>query len=337
MNKRTEAVIVYLSIITAVVFWGFSFIWTNSLLILNFPPMALVFFRMTIAAIFLLIISLSARKIQKIRRSDIKWFFLLVLLEPFIYFIGETFGLKIVNSPTLSSIIIATIPIFALIPGILIYKERITTINIIGVFITLPGILLVVFDGGQISVEHYWGIALLFIAVFSAVGYSMVVKKLAFTYNSYTIATYQHLLGALYFLPLFIIFDFDEFSISMINYNSIKPLLFLAGLCSCVAFILFINSIKKLGIARTNIFTSLVPAISAFGAYMAGQEGLGNYKIAGIAIVVSGVIIAQREKKPKSTNPTPSFQAESSTFSNQHQELSPSPADEVSQLPEEKK
>jgi drug/metabolite transporter (DMT)-like permease len=301
MKNRSETIIVYLSIITAVIFWGFSFIWTNSLLIQDFPPMALVFFRMTFAAVFLLIVSLSARKIQKIRKGDFKWFLLLVFFEPFIYFIGETLGLKIVNSPTLGSIIIATIPIFALVPGILIYKERITTINIVGVFITLPGILLVVFDGGSISVDHYWGLALLFMAVFAAVGYSMVVKKLAVVYNSYTIATYQHLLGALYFLPLFLIYNANGFSLSMLTADIIKPLLFLAGLCSCIAFILFINSIRVLGIARTNIFTSLVPAISAFGAYMAGQEGLGIYKITGIAVVVAGVVIAQREKKVSAT------------------------------------
>ena len=297
MKNRTGGIVVYLSIIAAVVFWGFSFIWTNSLLIQGFPPMALVFFRMLFAAVLLLAVSFSAKKIQKINKQDYKWFLLLVFLEPFIYFIGETYGLQIVNSPTLSSIIIATIPIFALIPGILIYKERITAINIIGVFITLPGILLVVFDGGKISVDHYWGLALLFIAVFSAVGYSMVVKKLAVTYNSYTIATYQHLLGAIYFLPMFLIIDSDGFSLGMLTLDILKPLLFLAALCSCVAFILFINSIKVLGIARTNIFTSLVPAVSAFGAFLTGQEGLGIFKIAGIAIVVSGVIIAQREKK----------------------------------------
>lgn len=297
MKNKASGIVIYLSIIAAVIFWGFSFIWTNSLLLQGFPPMALVFFRMSFAAILLLAVSLTAKKIQRIDKKDYKWFLLLVLLEPFIYFIGETYGLQIVNSPTLSSIIIATIPIFALIPGILIYKERITTINILGVFITLPGILLVVFDGGKISVDHYWGLVLLFVAVFSAVGYSMVVKKLAVNYNSFTIATYQHLLGALYFLPLFLLVDSGDFSLSSLNINTLKPLLFLAALCSCLAFILFINSIKALGIARTNIFTSLVPAISAFGAFMTGQEGLGIYKITGIAIVVSGVIIAQREKK----------------------------------------
>lgn len=297
MKNRGEAVIVYGSIISAVIFWGFSFIWTNSLLKQNFPPIALVFFRMLFAAILLFIVSLAARKIERVHKKDFGWFLLLVLLEPFIYFIGETFGLQIVNSPTLGSIIIATIPIFALIPGMLVYKEKITVINVIGVFVTLPGILLVVFDKGAISVDHYWGIFLLFIAVFAAVGYSVVVKRLARTYNSYTIATYQHILGALYFLPLFLIYDYDTFSVSMFTPQVLQPLLFLAILCSCTAFILFINSIKALGIARANIFTTLVPAISAFGAYMLGQESLNLMKIAGITIVIAGVIVAQREKK----------------------------------------
>lgn len=297
MKNRGEAVIVYGSIISAVIFWGFSFIWTNSLLKQNFPPIALVFFRMLFAAILLFIVSFAARKIEKVHKKDFIWFLLLVLLEPFIYFIGETFGLQIVNSPTLGSIIIATIPIFALIPGMLVYKEKITAINVIGVFVTLPGILLVVFDKGAISVDHYWGIFLLFIAVFAAVGYSVVVKRLARTYNSYTIATYQHILGALYFLPLFLLYDYDTFSITMFTPEVLKPLLFLAVLCSCTAFILFINSIKALGIARANIFTTLVPAISAFGAYMLGQESLNLMKIAGITIVIAGVIVAQREKK----------------------------------------
>lgn len=297
MKNRGEAVIVYGSIISAVIFWGFSFIWTNSLLKQNFPPIALVFFRMLFAAILLFIVSLAARKIERVHKKDFGWFLLLVLLEPFIYFIGETFGLQIVNSPTLGSIIIATIPIFALIPGMLVYKEKITAINVIGVFVTLPGILLVVFDKGAISVDHYWGIFLLFIAVFAAVGYSVVVKRLARTYNSYTIATYQHILGALYFLPLFLIYDYDTFSVSMFTPQVLQPLLFLAILCSCTAFILFINSIKALGIARANIFTTLVPAISAFGAFMLGQESLNLMKIAGITIVIAGVIVAQREKK----------------------------------------
>lgn len=289
--------VIYISVITAVFFWGFSFIWTNSLLLQNFPVYSLVFFRMLFAAIIITAISFFSGKIERVAKQDWTWFLLLVLLEPFIYFIGETFGLKIVNSPTLGSIIISTIPIFALIAGMSFFKERITPINIFGISITLPGILLVVFEKGGIDVSHYAGIILLFVAVFAAVGYSMVVKKLAVRYNSFTIVTYQHILGAIYFLPMFLIYDFKEFSLSSITWDIIKPLLYLAALCSSLAFILFINSIKVLGIARANIFTTLVPVVSAFGAFILGHEMMSSRKIAGIIIVVAGVIIAQRQKR----------------------------------------
>ncbi len=290
-------IVIYISVSLAVIFWGLSFIWTNSLLLQGFPVYTLVFFRMTIAAVILSLVSFIAGKVEKIKVSDYGWFLLLVLLEPFIYFIGETFGLKIINSPTLGSIIISTIPIFALIAGVFFYKERITLLNVFGITITLPGILMVVFEKGSIDISHYSGILLLFVAVFSAVGYSMVVKKLANRYNSYTIVTYQHILGAIYFLPLFLYNDYQDFSLESITIDVIKPLMFLAVLCSCVAFILFINSIKELGIARANIFTTLVPVVSAFGAYLLGHEMMSFRKIIGIVIVVLGVIIAQRQKR----------------------------------------
>ncbi len=158
---------------------------------------------------------------------------------------------------------------------------------------------MVVFQDGAINVSHYAGILLLFVAVFAAVGYSVVVKKLAETYNSYTIVTYQHILGAIYFLPFFLVNDYSSFNINSLTAEIVKPILYLAILCSGLAFILFITSIKELGIARTNIFTALVPVVSAFGAYMLGHDTLNIRKVAGIIIVVAGVIVAQRQKKIK--------------------------------------
>ena len=126
MSKKISSLIIYISILTAVTFWGFSFIWTNSLLQQGFPVYSLVFFRMLFAAIILSIVSFTARKIEKVDKKDYGWFLLLVLLEPFIYFLGETSGLQILNSPTISSIIISTIPLFAMIAGIVFYKDTLS-------------------------------------------------------------------------------------------------------------------------------------------------------------------------------------------------------------------
>lgn len=252
---------------------------------------------MTFAAIVLSIVSFSLKKVTKIERKDWGWFLLLVFLEPFLYFIGETMGLKTLGSPTISSVIISTIPIVALIAGVFIYNERISHLNIFGILMTLPGILLMVFDKDDFGIDKHIGVLWLLMAVFAAVGYSVVVKRLAHKYNSYTIVTFQHIIGALFFLPFFLIFDYSSFTAGALTIDILKPLLYLSVLCSSLAFILFINSIKELGVARANIFTAIVPVISAFAAFAMGQDTMNIRKIVGVLIVVTGVIIAQRKKK----------------------------------------
>jgi drug/metabolite transporter (DMT)-like permease len=301
MNNKLSSFIIYISIVLAVVFWGFSFIWTNSLLISGLTPFTLILTRLIFAGIILLTISISSRKLQKIKKADWKWFLMLVSLEPFFYFIGETLGIKILASPSLSSIIISTIPIFASFAGIIVYKERLTKINFFGIFLTIPGILLVVFENSEAGIGNISGILFLFLAVFAAVGYSLVVKKLADKYNSITIVTYQHSIGALFFVPLFLVTELDTFSFSLLTSKALISLIALALFCSSLAFIFFINSIKELGVARANVFTTIVPAVAAVGAFFLGQEPLGTRKLVGILIVITGVIIAQRQKKLKTT------------------------------------
>ncbi|MEN6569576.1 MAG: hypothetical protein ABFC18_06165 [Rikenellaceae bacterium] len=73
------------------------------------------------------------------------------------------------------------------------------------------------------------------------------------------------------------------------------------GFIGCLPFVFFVNSIRVLGVARTNFFSSLIPAVSAAGAYMLGQEGMSYTKAIGIVVVIIGVIIAQRDKKSNLT------------------------------------
>lgn len=287
---------VFVAVFLAIFFWGFSFVWTNQILLENIPVFTFIFFRMFIAGGVLYIVSKITGKLQKIEKGDYKLLFLMAFFEPFIYFIGETFGLKATNSPTLSALIIALIPVFALGAGVFIYKEKISWINILGVIATIPGIVLMVFHTGDMTPEYWWGIALLFVAIFGSVGYSSVVKRLE-KYNSFTIATYQFVFGAVLFLPCFIIFNGDYQVAGIFQWNILKPILYLAILCSCLSFVLYIYSIKSLGIARSSVFTSLIPAVSAVGAYIYGYETFTWQQLTGIAIVIMGVVFTQKSGK----------------------------------------
>ena len=292
-NKSSLAT--YSAAIVAIILWGYSFVWTNSLLQYEVPVFTFLFIRLAIAGLLLFVVSKCLGKLQKIDKKDIKWLFLMAFSEPFVYFIGETYGMLATGSATIAAVIIATIPVFCLILERILWNKLFNTYKIIGILITIPGILMVVFQDGPISVSHAYGIALLFMAVAAATSYAVFVKKLSGKYNSFTITTYQFVIGALLFLPLFLLYGREGLDAKFFSADVLTPLLTLAVLCSCVAFLFWVSVIGKLGITRANIFSALIPAVSAVGAFMLGQESLPLIRIIGIAVVIIGVILAQRE------------------------------------------
>ena len=293
--KRDSLAGTYLFTTLAIVLWGFSFVWTNDILQRDVEPFTFLFIRLFLAGAILYAGSKFAGKLEKIERKDYIWVILMAFFEPFIYFIGETYGIKATNSAVISAVIIATIPVFTLFAERILYKVPLTAFKIFGTAITIPGIIMVIMkDGEQASAEHLYGILLLFLAVAGSIGYSSVVKKLSGRYNTITITTYQFVVGSMFFLPLFLMYGLDGLNSTFFSKEVIVPLLELTVLCSCLSFACWVAAIKRLGMARTSIFSALIPAVSAVGAAMLGQETVTAMTFAGIGVVIAGVIIAQR-------------------------------------------
>lgn len=286
----------YTLTILAIILWGFSFVWTNDIIQKGIPVFTFLFIRLALAGSLLFAFAKITGKLQKIAKKDVKYLILMAFFEPFIYFIGETYGIKATDSAVLSAVIIATIPIASLFVEKIFYKVPYTVYKVLGTALTLPGIVMVIMKSGEsTSVGHYWGIALLFLAVAGATGYSSVVRKLSGNYNPVTITTYQFVIGAAFFLPFFLGWGLDGVNSTLFSREVMVPLISLAVLCSCVAFLFWVSSIKDLGMTRTNIFSALIPAVSAVGAAMLGQEEITLMSAIGIAVVTAGVIIAQRQ------------------------------------------
>ena len=285
----------YAAIVFAELCWGLSFIWTQQLAgEQQIPVFVLIFVRMLLSAVAMVAICLAAGKSLRVGRSDVKWFLLLAFFEPFLYFIGETFGIKATNSPTLSALIIALIPIVTMFADMLFYKTKLATIAKLGVLITLPGTLLMVLKKDPSTSIYWWGIALLLLAVFASCSYSITVRKLVDKYSALTINTWQFCIGSVFFLPFFLLAKGDFPLVSLFRAPAVGPLLFLAILCSCGAFSCYVFAIKHLGITRACIFSATIPIISAAASYLMGIETFSWVELAGIAIVIAGVILAQR-------------------------------------------
>ncbi|MCB8965246.1 MAG: DMT family transporter [Bacteroidales bacterium] len=287
---------IYLAVVMAMVFWSLTFIWYKDVFEF-YKPLTLVVLRLSISSLVLFAVTAIIGKLVKVNRADIKYFMLLAFFEPFMYFVGETYGMTMISS-TLAAVIISIIPLFSPIGEYYFYKQRITPMNFLGIVVSVVGVCVVIFHKGfgQVDANPY-GVLLMLLAVFSGLGYSLTLRKLTSKYNVFSIITYQNTLGALYFLPLFLIFEVDHFIGVGISIKSMIPIFELAIFGSTIAFLLFTYSVKHLGVTSANSFTNAIPVLTAIFAYFMNGEVITPLKMAGIAVVVLGLFLSQVPKK----------------------------------------
>lgn len=287
----------YGAVILSMIFWSFSFIWFK---IANetFRPLTIIFIRLVIAIIILNIFISTTGNHIKIRKEDRKLFFLLALFEPFLYFLGESFGLTYVSATT-GSVIISTIPVIAALGAWLIYRERLRIINYSGIILSFIGILVFILNKDGTLSFNIKGIILLLFAVFSAVGYSLTLNRLVGSYDPLYIVNIQNMIGAVLFLPIFVIFELRHFADTPLTVRSFIPVAELSLFASCGAFILFTYSVKNMGITKANVFTNCIPILTALFSYLVLGDKMTIQNMAGMIIVVAGLFMSQINGRTK--------------------------------------
>lgn len=289
--------IVYIALIFSTIFWGVSFVMTKELFLTE-PQMTvtiLVTLRLFIASMVMLPSLILLKKLEPIKKGDFKWFLLLTLAEPFTYNLFETSGVQLVSG-SLSSIIVATIPVFVPFAMAAVYKEGLRFNHILGVVLSLVGIGVMLIGGNNALDGSVKGILCLCGAVVTAIVYTLLLVKVVGNYKPITITTYQNLIGFIYYLPLmFITSGTQVFQLSWSPYMLV--LIGTLGIfCSTVAYAGYNVGVKHLGATRACIFNNAIPVFTMIVAILIGQETISWPKIIGMAIVILGVVLAQRQK-----------------------------------------
>lgn len=284
----------YAGITLAMCFWAFSFIWYKQAFI-HLKPVPLVFFRLITASVFLSLIIWLSGRMEKIKRKDIKMFILMAFFEPFLYFICESYGMTMVSSTT-GSVIIAFIPLLTPVAALLLLKEKLSWFNIAGIIISFAGVILVLTDRNFELNEPALGVTLMFMAVLAVVSYSGIIVYLAKNYRPLTIIWMQNIIGTALFMPLFFLIGFRETADLNLSWELLWPVIKLGIFPSAISFILFTRAIRDIGIVRANIFTNFIPVFTAILSFLILKEEMPAAKIAGIFVVLTGLIISQRKK-----------------------------------------
>ncbi len=291
----------YAAIIIAMIIWSSSGIATKEAL-KGFAPLTLVTIRFTIAVVLMLILGLAGGKLQKIEKRHIPMFLAAGFVQPFLYYVCESYGMRLMDSPTVAEVFLCTSPILAPLFAFILIREKITRNNIIGIVISTAGVIMMLTAGSDnFHIGSPWGVVLCFAAVVSAVLYTIILRKFPDKYNNLSIVFYVQLTGMLFFYPMWAILDLPDLINLQVDFSAlVRPfgaVVYLAVFASVTAFILFSYTIRQIGVTRANAFNNIRPVFTAIIMLVLFGEQLPLIKWGAIVLVIVGLYICQYQPK----------------------------------------
>jgi len=279
------------------VFWGFSFLFTDSAL--KVADMFLLLSHRFLVAFALMNLLLLFRVVRIDFRGKWKriWLPLLMgLMEPVIYFIGEECG--ILHSTTIfSGVMIAVIPIVSIFAAIPVLHEKPTVGQIVFSFLSVGGVIGIGLLTKEEGALDWIGVVGLIIAVLSAVVYGIMDRGLSAEFTPFERTYLMIFMGAVCFTPIALIrtgFDPAAFFAPLGNTDFLIAVLFLSVCCSVISYFLLSYMATYMTVTRTAIYANLTTAVSVIAGALILEEPFSWLGAAFCAVILAGIYGVQR-------------------------------------------
>jgi drug/metabolite transporter (DMT)-like permease len=293
--KKSDNIKTHLLLVLVAVFWGVTPAFMKvSLLevdVLIFSTLRL-FTALMVSGMFLLF-SGSWKTVEK---KDWLLFIVIGLFGFFIFQICFPLGVKY-TSASISSLIMATLPINVVLINLFLSLEKISIRTIMGIILSIAGITIIIFGTkGGLSLEGTYtiGVILLIIAEMGFAVYTVKAKSLISKYSLYQVLFLVILFSFVPFLSISAknIISTPFYSISGIAWTGI----FFTGIFgTCIANILWYGGIRSIGSTKTSIYANLPPVFGIFVSFIFLNESLTLLQIAGGFVIMAGVILVNRK------------------------------------------
>ena len=222
------------------------------------------------------------------------------VFSPCIYYIAETIGIEHTTASE-SGIFLACIPIASLIASSIFLNEKPSRRQVIGIAVTLIGVLITVLSLGLTSSFSIFGYLFLLAAVISYALYSVFVSKVK-SYTDFEITYMMLICGAIFFTILAMIEASTDrsfyylISLPFKNRSFLIAILYQAIACSVLAFFLSNMAIAKIGVNKTSSFIGVSTAVSILTGIIILNESFKFYQVIGAIVIILGVYIANINK-----------------------------------------
>jgi drug/metabolite transporter (DMT)-like permease len=260
------------------------------------PPMAFMAIRFVIAGSLLLIVAWTAERSLHVHRKD--WPLLLAAAMMGTGFYQPLFltGLSMTSAST-TSLIIAASPAFVALLNRLLGRELLARRGWLGIALAFVGIVLIVEGGGGVEFgsDVFLGDVLILIGTFLWASYAVLAAPLMRTYSPLRVTALTTAIGA---LPLILL---GAPAVAALPFATVQPsgwagLLYSAIFAIVVAYIIWNMGVKKIGGARTSLYSNLIPVVGTISAAIFLGEAITPLKVVGAGVIFLGLHLARTAK-----------------------------------------
>ena len=259
------------------------------------PPVSFAFWRWTIAFVILLPFTWRTAR-QDWSRVVKSWKIMSVLSILGISFFNTLLYTAVHTTTAINGAMIQTaMPAVIILATLLMFKEKVTRLQLLGVAICIFGAFIVILRGRWdtlLGMSFAPGDILMIGAVILYALYSALLRQRPAIHPlSFLIYTFG--LGIVFLLPLYV-WELAGSATMILTPHVILSILYVALFPSIVAYFCWNRGVEVLGANRTGLLINLIPVFASILAILFLGETLQAFHIIGMALIFGGMILFNR-------------------------------------------
>lgn len=275
--------------------WGTTFVSSKVLLNEGLSPDEIFFLRGIIAYICLL--TISHKRLCCSNWKDELAMFSLGITGSSFYFMMENTALMYSTSSNVSILVGSTPLLTALLVCALDTNENHTKRQSLGSLIAFLGMALVVLNGQLVLHLNPLGDTLAIMASLSWAVYSYLMRKVTGRYSSAFITRKVFFYGVITILPVLLIKGTPHLNATVFSDGIVLGnIIFLGFIASFIGFVLWSWVLSKIDTIKATNYVYLQSFITLIVASIVLKERITIMAVAGMIILVVGMVLAQKDK-----------------------------------------
>jgi len=208
---------------------------------------------------------------------------------------GLNYGEQYISASA-ASVIIATIPIFIVILAAIFLKEKITLKIVLGVLLSLLGVVVISTVGradNLFEIKYISGALAILLAAVLGAGYTVAGKKLLQRYSALSLTVYVCLIGSLGLIPFISNSLFEE--VAAMSITGWSVVIFLGIFPTVIGYVLWYVALEIKSASEISVYLYFIPVLSTIISYILFRDEITWLFVFGGALVILGLHVVNKQ------------------------------------------